>query len=81
MGKLTIDNDLICGECGHKFHYSTKSDYPNGPCPISCPKCGEYICPECGSNKFDNYDKDEESLEYCGSGCKECGWEHCGGCV
>ena len=72
--------ELKCGKCGHKFEKELEGAYPNGPCPINCPKCDAYICPLCGDNIFGVEASDEETRRYCGDGCR-CGWEHCGGCI
>lgn len=72
--------ELKCGACGHKFKHTITGSYPNGPCPMSCPKCDEGICQYCGDNTFGVESEDQETRDYCGDGCK-CGWEHCGGCI
>lgn len=71
---------LKCGNCGHEYEKELKGSYPNGPCRVDCPECGECICPLCGNNVFNVEADDEETRDYCGAGCK-CGWGHCGGCI
>jgi len=50
----------------------------------SCPEWNDekqtQVCPECGGD-LDCEDVDEDELQYCGPGCSDCGWRHCGDCI
>ena len=71
---------LNCWHCDHKWGEELKGEYPNGPCPISCPICKVQVCPECGGELCVESDC-EDIRDYCGYGCNRCSWEHCGGCI
>lgn len=73
-------SELKCWKCEERFEYTSTGGYPCGPCPKSCPKCEVSCCPECGGELSKPSDS-EEIRDYCGDGCVDCGYEHCGGCI
>ena len=76
-----MKENIKCHRCGHKFENEYNLHYPTGDCPITCSKCGEYgLCPKCGG-ELNKRSSSEEIRDYCGNGCGNCNWEHCGGCV
>jgi hypothetical protein len=51
-------------------------------CPGYNPITGRSICPDCEKETLDDDENtSEETLQYCGPGCSNCGWQHCGGCI
>lgn len=73
--------NIKCHNCGHKFESNYTEHYPTGDCPITCPECKEYgLCPMCGGALTKSSDC-EDVRQYCGDGCEDCNWEHCGGCI
>jgi hypothetical protein len=55
--KLSIPDDMViderCPECGNPVKRACELDVPecsHGIIPkvVTCPKCGEFMCPECG---------------------------------
>jgi hypothetical protein len=65
-----MPDEIVCHSCGTK---NAKHSYD---CPICCKRCYTLICPECGGP----LNNEETHIEYCGDGCSNCGWSHCGQC-
>ena len=61
---------LECGACFCPFD-------SGDTCPHICTKCKEQVCPDCGSLLTD----ESTNIDFCGPGCKVCGWHHCGDCA
>lgn len=76
---MNEEKNIICWKCKHEYKYEPVCEYPNGPCPICCPECGERNCPMCGG--FLGRTTDSDLDKYCGNSCNDCNYEHCGGCI
>lgn len=73
-----------CHACEHDepdWEATAGEYYPNGPCPVSCPICGAYCCPDCGGEMGKSIDDGDEADSYTSGGCYRCDYHCCGGCI
>lgn len=76
-----MKNTLTCHSCNHKWEHDSIGSYPCGPCPTSCPKCGEYCCPDCGGEMGKSIDDGNDMDMYTSGSCNSCNYTCCGGCI